>query len=75
VLRLLVTANVVPNPPILVTLMISVLTRATRCNVPEDGSRRHLMLEIVVHGNRGASVFVTAVFSKMVPSMRQRVPK
>jgi hypothetical protein len=44
-LQLVVTANVIPSSPILVTLKIeairssetSVLTRATQRNIPEDG--------------------------------------
>jgi hypothetical protein len=50
--RLLVTANVVPSSPILVTLMMealsfsetSVLTTATRRNIPEDGIHHTLYL-------------------------------
>jgi hypothetical protein len=45
VLQFLVTANVVPSSPILVTLTIevicscetSVITRTRRCNIPDDG--------------------------------------
>jgi hypothetical protein len=48
VLRVLVSADVVPSSPILVILMmetirfseISVLTRTTRRNIPEDGCLR-----------------------------------
>jgi hypothetical protein len=65
VLRLLVTA-VVPNSPIIVTLMMeaihypetSVLTRPTRSNIPEDGSlkiSRNIMINFVLILQHSAS--------------------
>jgi hypothetical protein len=55
VLQLLVTANVVPGSPILVTFITealrssetSLLTRATWHNTPEDGILRKLLVDII----------------------------
>jgi hypothetical protein len=68
--RLLVTASVVPSSPILVTLMkkalssseTSVLTRATRRNIPEDTilhSHRHKNLKSYILMDKFRSSFLT----------------
>jgi hypothetical protein len=81
--HLLVTAYVVPSSPIVVTVMMealsssemSILTRATRRNIPEDAIIQHELPTVQVFKHTSNSFFtISAEYKKNTPNVVKYIP-